>query len=93
MTRIRASVKACYDHGMRKTLIEAAGWYGTIAIIGAYALATFGVLDSRSLDYILLNLTGAIGIVIVSFAKRAYQPGVLNVVWFLIAVIALARAF
>lgn len=72
-------------------LIEALGWYGTIAIVGAYALISFSLLSADSLWYQLLNGTGAIGIVIVSFHKRAYQPAVLNCIWTVIALFALAK--
>ena len=75
---------------MRK-FIELFGWYGTIAIVAAYALVSFSILPPSSLIYQLLNGTGSLGIVLVSFHKRAYQPGVLNIVWALIAVIAIIK--
>ena len=48
-------------------LIELFGWYGTITIILAYALISFSLLAPTSLWYQLLNGTGALGIVAVSF--------------------------
>ena len=72
-----------------KSFIEIFGWYGTVAILGAYALVSFSVLEPTSLTFQLLNITGAIGIVIVSFHKKAYPPGVLNVAWAVIALIAI----
>jgi hypothetical protein len=69
--------------------IELFGWYGALAILAAYALSSFAVLSPADLSYQLLNLTGAIGIATVSFHKRTYQPGVLNMVWAAIAFIAL----
>jgi hypothetical protein len=72
-------------------LIEALGWYGTAAIVVAYALVSFAVLPADSLWYQLLNGTGAVGIVIVSFHKRAYQPAVLNCIWTAIAVLVIAK--
>ena len=74
-----------------KKFIELFGWYGTFAIVLAYALVSFDVLSPTSLAYQLLNGTGALGIVIVSFHKRAYQPGVLNIIWTLIAFVAIGR--
>ncbi len=32
---------------MKDKLINIFGWYGTIAIIGAYALNSFGIISSR----------------------------------------------
>jgi len=69
--------------------IEIVGWYGTVAIVGAYALLSFDVIDSDSAIYQLLNLTGSLGIVAISWAKRATQPAVLNIIWAAIALVAL----
>ncbi len=52
-----------------KTLIEIIGWYGTVAIVGGYALNSFNIIGSNSLLYQILNLTGAIGIVALSLQK------------------------
>ena len=67
---------------------EIIGWYGTVAIVLAYALSSFWVMSSSSLIYQILNATGALGIVYISFKKKAFQPGVLNIIWVVIAVIA-----
>lgn len=74
-----------------KTLFEIFGWYGTAAIILAYALVSFDVLQPTSLSFQLLNASGALGIVVVSLSKKAYQPGVLNILWIVIALVAIAR--
>lgn len=78
---------------LRTRLIESVGWYGTVAIVLGYALVSFSVVQPTNVWYQLLNGTGALGIVIVSFAKRAYQPGVLNIVWTIIALIAIIRIY
>jgi hypothetical protein len=74
---------------MKTNIIEIGGWYGTIAIVLAYMLVSFSVIPATSIWYQLLNATGAIGIVVVSLHKRAYQPAILNIVWTLIALIAI----
>jgi len=76
---------------MKNKLIEFFGWYGTVAIIAAYALTSFGLLSSDNIWYQILNGTGAIGIVILSFNKKAFQPAVLNIIWTVIALIAIAK--
>jgi hypothetical protein len=76
---------------MKRILIESMGWYGTIAIVLAYALVSFSVVAATGIWYQVLNATGAIGIVIVSFYKKAYQPGVLNILWAVIAVLAVGK--
>lgn len=74
-----------------KRLIEIYGWYGMLAIVLAYALASFSVIQATGLIFQILNGTGALGIVFVSFYKKAYQPGVLNILWTLIAILAIAK--
>ena len=76
-----------------KTFIEICGWYGTVAIVLAYVLVSFGFLPATSLWYQVLNGTGAAGIIVDAFYKKDYQPGVLNVIWLIVAVIAIARLF
>ncbi|OIP97154.1 hypothetical protein AUK40_03865 [Candidatus Wirthbacteria bacterium CG2_30_54_11] len=75
----------------RKTTDELIGWYGTIAIVLAYALVSFGWLSASTLVYQVLNGTGALGMVYISFKKKAYQPGVLNIIWAVIALIAIVH--
>ena len=72
-------------------MIEIFGWYGTVAILGAYALSSFDYIESSSFIYQILNLTGAFGIIFVSYSKKAYQPAVLNAIWAVIAAIALVK--
>jgi hypothetical protein len=76
---------------MNKKIIEIFGWYGTCAIVLAYVLVSFSVVSSLSLQYQILNLTGALGIVAVSFYRRTYQPGVLNLIWFVVVLIAIVN--
>ncbi len=73
-------------------MLEAVGWYGTGAIVLAYLLLSLGLLDSNGLPYQALNLSGALGIILISFKKKAYQPAVLNVVWAVIALLAIGKA-
>lgn len=70
-------------------LFEALGWYGSLALIVAFALNSYEVIDSQSMSYQLLNFTGAAGIIAISLYKRVYQPAVLNIFWLMIAAIAL----
>ncbi len=76
---------------MKVKLIELMGWYGTVAIIGAYILVSFNMLNSTSITFQLLNLSGSMGLVALSYNKKVYQGAVLNVVWSGIAVAALVK--
>lgn len=76
---------------MTKLFIEIYGWYGALAIMVGYAAVSFSILEPTSFWYQFLNLTGAIGIVAVSFYHRSYPPGVLNIIWAAIALIGLSN--
>ncbi len=71
--------------------IEVFGWYGVAALIGAYALVSFGVVTSDSLLFQILNITGAVGIVVDALAQKNWQPAVLNIVWAVIGLVALIK--
>lgn len=62
---------------------------GTIAVVVAYLLVTTEKLSPESKVYQLLNLFGAIGIIINSGFHGAIPSVGLNVVWLLIAVYGL----
>ncbi len=76
---------------MKQKLIELFGWYGAIAIVSAYALVSFSVIQPTDIIYQILNGTGALGIVLVSLSKKAYQPAILNIVWVIIALLAITQ--
>lgn len=67
------------------------GWYGVLAILLAYLLLSFNVIASKSLSYQLLNLTGALGIIVEAVSKKDAQPAVLNGAWAAIAILAIVR--
>lgn len=62
-----------------------------VAIVVAYALVSFTTVQPTDIVYQLLNGTGALGIVAVSFYKKAYQPAILNIIWTIIAVAAILK--
>jgi hypothetical protein len=79
--------------GPNRKTASISGWYGVLAILLAYALLSFGAWTSRSLGYQLLNLTGAAAFIVETFSKKDYQPMILNIIWLLIAAIAIAQVF
>jgi len=72
-------------------MIEIVGWYGMAAIVTAYALLSFGYIAPTEILYQFLNAIGSLGLVLVSLYKRTYQPGILNLIWIIVAVISLLR--
>jgi len=73
-------------------IYELIGWGGTGAILLAYLLLSTGKITSNSRKYQLLNLFGAIGIIINSVIHGAIPSVGLNVVWLLIALYGLVKA-
>jgi hypothetical protein len=76
---------------MKKIFSEAIGWIGISLILIAYALNMFEVMTVNSVMYLLMNIVGSVGVVYISLKKKAYQPEVLNIVWILIALVALIK--
>jgi hypothetical protein len=74
----------------RDRLLDGLGWYGTGAILSAYALTSFGWMD-HGRAYQLLNATGALGVGLVCWRKRAWQAFWLEAVWGAVALVALLR--
>lgn len=66
------------------------GWIGAFAIVFAYFGNSFKFIKSDT-HYQLLNLFGALGVVLASLQNQAYQPATLNIVWVLIGVVSLIK--
>ena len=60
-------------------------------ILLAYIFVSFEVIRTADFAYQALNLVGALGLGYISFKKKAYQPGVLNAVWAVVAVMAIVN--
>jgi hypothetical protein len=75
----------------KRKIAEIFGWYGAVAIVSAYALVSFDVISPDGWLFQVLNLTGALGIIVISSLKKVRQSIVLNAFWAAIAVLALVR--
>jgi hypothetical protein len=73
------------------TLIEIAGWVGSIEILLAYGLNSFQKIKSDSPVFQILNLTGGIFLIINSIYHEAYPFTFINSIWVLIALPALVK--
>lgn len=71
--------------------VEAAGWIGAALILVAYLLVTMGRLTGQSLAFQWMNLLGALGFVINGWWHAALPSASLNVIWMMIAAVALWR--
>lgn len=72
--------------------LDSIGWLGAVLLLGAYGLQAFGWWRTPGL-YHGVNLVGASGLAISSLARSAYPAGALNLVWALVAVVAIVRGF
>lgn len=72
-------------------LIEIVGWIGSIEVLLAYGLNSYQRLRSDSMVFYLLNLTGGLALIVYTVYKAAYASAFINVVWVLIALIAIGR--
>lgn len=76
---------------MNSRVSEIVGWYGTVAILGAYALSSFNIISPQTFLYQILNVTGAVAIIVISLRKKTYQPAVLNIIWAAIGLVVLLK--
>ena len=72
-------------------LTETLGWYGVLAILGAYGASNLGFIAFSSLLYKALNLTGALALIADSWPDRNWQVIALNAIWVVIALIAMIQ--
>jgi magnesium-transporting ATPase (P-type) len=76
-----------------KIFWEIIGWCGVAAVLSAYFLSSFSLIEANSFWHHVLNFSGGVGVGIVSYRKKAYQPMAINIVWMAIAAIALVKNF
>lgn len=72
---------------------EIIGWIGVGLVVCAYFLLATNKLSSKSKIYHLMNLLGAIGVGYNAFVKGANPNIGSNVIWGLIAIYGLYKAF
>jgi len=77
----------------KQVFAEIAGWYGAAAILAAYTLVSFSLIAGNGLLFQVLNLTGALGIIVISTYKNIKQTIVLNIIWGIVAIVAIVNIF
>lgn len=58
---------------------------GAVAILVAYALAQFGVMDQRSYSYLILNLLGAVVLGVIAWIEDLWGFFLLELAWTLVS--------
>jgi hypothetical protein len=74
-----------------KLLIDIIGWIGSIEVLIAYGLNTYQKIRSDSPLFYFLNLTGGICLIVYTVYKEAFASAFVNIVWVLIAAIAIIK--
>ena len=74
-------------------VVEIIGWVGSLCVLIAYGLNSYQRLSSTSLWFIGLNLVGSALLIVYTIVRDAYASTFVNVVWVIIAVIAIFRYF
>lgn len=72
-------------------LVDVVGWVGAAALLGAYALVSSGRLDGQGVGFQVLNLVGAVGLLVNGAHHGAWPSVGLNSVWFVVGLLALLR--
>ena len=75
-----------------RTFADVIGWIGSLEVVLAYFLISYQKVDARSVLYQVLNLTGAIFLIINTIYYGAYPSTFINLVWVGIAGAALVKA-
>ncbi len=78
---------------MTETLWDFIQWYGTIAILGAFGLAMFGVFPWVGNVFMILNLSVALALVISGLFKRSWHNVVFYFLWGTITAINYFKIF
>lgn len=71
-------------------IFDICGWIGTIFVLAAYALLSTNKIENGKL-YQLLNLIAALFMAIGLFPKNAWFSFALQVVWGIIALVAIIK--
>lgn len=74
-----------------KKFIDIIGWIGAVEVIAAYGLNSNGQLTADNPVFQLLNLSGAIFLIANTWYNKAYPSMVINIIWTVIAIVALIK--
>lgn len=73
-------------------IVEVVGTLGACCLLLAYFLSSSGRIAAASTPGNLLNLAGAVMLGVNAVAHGAIPPATLNLIWALIALVALVRS-
>jgi hypothetical protein len=74
-------------------IFETVGWIGSVIILLAYGLNSYQKIRSDSLGFYLMNFSGGVCLIVYAVYKDASANAFINIVWVIVAVIAIIRLF
>jgi hypothetical protein len=74
-------------------LIDITGWVGSVMVLIAYGLLSMHRLTANSRIYQVLNILGSACLIINTIFYRSFPSTFVNIVWLIIAFIALINIF
>lgn len=74
-----------------KLLIDVTGWVGSIFVVIAYFSVSYDKFKISPFSYQLLNAAGSMCLVINTVYYHAFPSASVNVIWLVIALVALIR--
>lgn len=76
---------------MESVIVETLGWIASAMVVIAFGLNSMGKVSASSILYQTMNLVSGVFFVINLSYHRAYPSVVLNIVWSVIAIVALFK--
>jgi hypothetical protein len=76
---------------MELGLIDIIGWVGALEVIAAYLLVSLHKVTGKSVVFQLLNLTGALLLIVNTMYLKAYPSAFVNVIWTGIALYSIIK--
>ena len=73
--------------------IEIVGWVGMVILLATFFLASQQRLNDRRYLYHLLNIFGALGVMINAFSKGVLAVGFIEVAWSLIGLVGIVNVY
>jgi len=74
----------------RSEAVRIFAWSGAVALPLAYGLQAFEVLGPGMIYYVI-NLIGAIGLIVLSLRRKMPSVGFMSLVWTILSIIAIVR--
>ncbi len=71
--------------------VDVVGWVGAGLVLVAYGLLSAGKLGARSVPYQVMNVVGAVGMLINGYVRGALPSAALNLIWMGIGLYVLAK--